>query len=214
MQDEQISIPRYEGNALSQRSQHLINYLEGLWHRPHEPSSDTFKRIAELILRLPEPYQAMGITKIAEYLVSNMGLHFLDIMAMFQQKATDEGISVEEQAKTFRGVMLELFPEIMGLSKHVVTRSLDDLVTLCNITFSLYTLSQVDSAEEAQSWMYELPILYRRQLSQERLVTNIQTQVIITKSSTSTRVRGYTAWDSSLPDPVQVSAGTNKNILT
>jgi hypothetical protein len=216
MQDEQVSIPDHEESAISQRSLRLINYLESLWQSPHGPSPEVFKRIMEFIVHLPEPFQTMAMTKIAEYLASNMGLHFLDIMATFQQKAADEGISREDQAKTFRSVLLEMFPEIMGLSKHIVTRSLDDLVTLCNITFSLYTLSQVDSAEDAQSWMFELPIMYSRQLRQEHLITPVQTQLIVTKNSTTTRVRGYTAWDSSLPNPnpIQVSSGTNKNTPT
>ena len=69
--------------------------------------------------------------------------------------------------------------------KRLTIRSLDDLVTLSNITFSLRTLSQADSAEEAQNWMYELPVLYSRQLAQEHLVTNLPTQLIVTRSCIS-----------------------------
>jgi hypothetical protein len=176
MQDEQVAIPHLEENAISQRSLRLISYLENLWQRPHGPSPEVFKRIMEFIVHLPEPFQTMAMTKIAEYLVSNMGLHFLDIMATFEQKAADEGISSEEQAQTFRSVLLEMLPAIMGLSKQIVIRSFDDLVALCNITFSLYTLSQVDSAEDAQSWMFELPVMYSRQLRQEHLITPLEDQ--------------------------------------
>ncbi len=68
---------------------------------------------------------------------------------------------------------------MMGISRHIIIRSIDDLVTLSNITFSLYTLSQIDSAEEAQNWMYELPELYYRQLKQEHLVANLQIQATV-----------------------------------
>ena len=87
---------------------------------------------------------------MAEYLVSNMSLHFLDRVATFQQKAEGEGIDKEERVQTLLGIMPELFPEMMGIGKHVYIRTLDDLITLSNITFSLYTLSRVDTAEEAK----------------------------------------------------------------
>lgn len=180
MQDKQISIPDNEEHSLSLRTQRLINYLEDLWKRPYQPSSEILKGITEFLTQLPEPYQMIGMTKIAEYFVSRMGLHFLDIMTTFQRKAENEGISGEERIQTIQGTMPELFLDMMGLSKEVYIRSLDDLVTLGNITFSLYTLSQVSTAEEAQNWMYELPILYRRQLAQERLLANIQAHFVIT----------------------------------
>ncbi len=147
---------------------------------------------------------------MAEYLVSTMSLHFLDIVATFQQKAEGEGIDREERAQTLRGIMPELFPEMMGISKQVFIRTLDDLITLSNITFSLYTLSQVETAEDAQGWMYELPVLYRRQLMQEHLITNLQVQWTVTKSATTMRFSGTTSWKSSLPSPVEVLPTTNK----
>ena len=84
----------------------------------------------------------MGITNIAEYLVSNMGLHFLDIMATFQEKAQQEGIDLEECEGTFHDITEELFPTMMGLTTNVSVQSLEDLVTLSNITIGLYRLSQ------------------------------------------------------------------------
>jgi len=103
-----------------------------------------------------------------------------------------------------------LFPEMMGISKQVFIRTLDDLITLSNITFSLYALSQVNTAEDAQGWMYELPVLYRRQLVQEHLITNLQVQWTVTKSTTTLSFSGTTSWKSSLPSPVEVSPTTNK----
>jgi hypothetical protein len=98
-----------------------------------------------------------------------MGLHFIDLMANFQQKAELEGVDKEEIVATLEGAIAEFFPEMMGISKQILTRSLDDLVTLSNITFSLYTLSQADTVEDTQSWIYELPTVYLRHLSQEQL---------------------------------------------
>lgn len=210
MQDKQVPIPDNIEQILSPRHQQLINHLEALWKRPYQPSTEKLRRVIELLTQLPEPYQALGVTKIAEYLVSNMGLHFLDIIATFQQKAEGEGIDREERIQTLRGIMPELYPEMMGISKQVFIRTLDDLITLSNITFSLYTLSRVHTAEEAQGWMYELPVLYRRQLLQERLITNLQVQWTVTQSATTVSFSGTTSWKSSLPNPVEVLPTTNK----
>lgn len=173
MQDRQVSMQNNDEHAISQRAQYLIEYLGGLWQYPHELSHEKLKRIIEFVTHFPEPYQAMGIAKIAEYLVSNMGLHFLDIMTTFQEKAEQEGIDREEREGTFNDIMPALFPLMMGLSRNVSVQSLDDLVTLSNITFGLYRLSRPESAERAQRWMYKLPKLYYRQLAQEHLVTSV-----------------------------------------
>lgn len=171
MQDQQVTTFKIKEQPPSLRTQQLINYLEDLWKRPHEPSSDMLKRITGLLSQLPEPYQALAMTKIAQYFVSRMGLHFLDLMAIFKREAVNEGTDVEECIQVLNGIIPELFSEMMGMSKHIHLRSLDDLVTLTNITFGLYTLSHVDTAEEAQGWMYELPVVYWRQLSQEHLIS-------------------------------------------
>ena len=210
MQNKQVPIFENKEQSPSLHTQQLINRLEELWKRPYQPSSEMLKRVIEFLAQLPEPYQALGITKIAEYLVSNLSLHFLDILAIFQQKAEGEGIDSEERIQTLRGIMPELFPEMMSISKQVFIRTLDDLITLSNITFSLYTLSQVNSAEEAQGWMYELPVLYKRQLVQEHLITNLQVQLTVTKSAMTMRFSGTTSWKSSLPSPVEVTPTTNK----
>ncbi len=203
MQNEQISIFGNEEHFVSQRDQKLLNYLEDLWQRSLKPSPETLKRIVEFLVLLPEPQRTLGITKIAEYLVNSMSLHFLDIMALFQQKAEIEGIDNEERLETLRGVMSEIFPEMLGISRHVFIQSIDDLVTLGNITYSLYTLSQVDTAEDAQSWMYELPILYQRQLAQDGLLAKFQVQFTVKQSPDATRVSGFTSFQSSLPNPVK-----------
>ena len=143
--------------------------------RTHEPSAEQLKRITEFVVGLDEPYRTIGLTAIAEHLVSCMKLHFLDIMATFQQKAEQEGIDAEERECTFEDILPKRFPVMMGLSKRLTKQSLDDLTVLSNVTIGLYGLSQSDSAEEAQSWMYELSTLYPRRLAREGFVINIQT---------------------------------------
>ncbi len=206
MQD--TPIPLFEDGqvVLSERVQHLISYFEEQYSQSHHPSLDVIKRVTEFLVLLPEQYQALGMTKIAEYLINRLDLHFLDIIATFQQKAEHEGIDAEERRETIRGVVTEFFPEMMGISKQISIRSIDDLVTLNNITSALYTLSQVHTAAEAQGWMYELPTLYWRQLAQERLVTNIRVQISITQNQQVKTVSGAIAWKSSLPNPVHIIA--------
>lgn len=208
MPEKPVPISEGEERSVLLRNQQLLNYLQDLWNRPFNPSSETLKRIAEFLTQLPEFYQVLGMTKIAEYFVSILGLHFLDLLATFQQKAEDEGIDREELIQTIKGAMPELFPEMMGISKQVLVRSLDDLITLGNITLSLHTLSQADTAEEAQSWIYDLPGLYLHQLTQERLLTNIQVHLTATNNSTTMRFSGSASWKSSLPNPVNVSLAT------
>lgn len=190
--------------------QKLISHLETLWKNPYKPSPEMLKRIIEFLSQLPESYQALGVTKIAEYLASGMGLHFIDLIAKFQEKAKLEGIDEEEIVATLEGAIVDFFPEMMGISKQILTRSLDDLVTLSNITFSLHTLSQADTAEDAQSWIYELPTLYLRHLSQEHLITNIQVQLTVTQTATTTEYSGFASWKSSLPNPVTISTTQQK----
>jgi hypothetical protein len=215
MQDERVSIQKEGEQAISPRTIRLIEYLDKQWQRSLGPSSVALRSITEFLVRFPDVYkmqQVMAMTKIAESLIDAMCLHFLNILATFQEKAEQEGIDAEEREALLRSVLTETFPEMMSLSRHVTIQSIDDLVTLSNITHGLYTLSQVSSAEEALSWMFELPALYRRQLAQGQLLTSIQAHVMVSKSPTSGQPRGYTsgyiAWNSALPAPapVQVSA--------
>jgi len=183
MQDRQVSMQNNDEHAISQRTKYLIECLGDLWQYPHELSNEKLEHIIEFVTHFPELSQAMGIAKIAEYLVSNMGLHFLDIMTTFQEKAEQEGIDREEREGTFNDIMPELFPLMMELSRNVSVQSLDDLLTLSNITFGLYRLSRPESAERAQRWMYKLPKLYYSQLAQEHLITSVHPSFTITVHS-------------------------------
>ncbi len=180
MQDEQRPVQKNNEQVVSQRTQQLIESLDDLWQRSQEPFYEQLKRVTELVAHFPKPYQAAGMTIIAQHLVNNMSLHFLDIMETFLEKAEQEGIDQEEQEGTFHDVMSELLPIMMRLSGNITVQSLDDLVTLSNITFGLYRLSQADSAERAQRWMYKLPKLYCSQLAREHLVTSVQAQLMVT----------------------------------
>ncbi|SRR6266849_616515 len=176
MQDHQVT--PYQGNheqEISQRMQHLVDSLKDLWNRPHTPSHEELNRILEFVVHLPGSYHAAALTTIAENLVSSMELHYLDILATFREKAGQEGIDAEEQEATLVDSMTEVFPLLMGLSKRIVVQSLDDLATLSAITIGLYGLSHVESAEQAQRWIYSLPKVYMRQLAQEHLFANPQT---------------------------------------
>lgn len=156
------------------RTQRIIEHLAELWRYPQEPSPDELRHITEFVIGLQEPYRTIGLEKIAEHTISNLSLHILALMATFQQKAEQEGISAEARQETFDQIQPEAFRILDQLSKHVSVESLDDLVALTNITVSLQTLSRSDTAEAAQSWLYELPTIYYRQLTQESLMLSVR----------------------------------------
>ena len=112
------------------------------------------------------------IHSIAEKLVSSMTVHYLDILATFRQKAEQEGIDAEEQTATVVDSMVDLFPILAGLDTRVAVRTLDELMTLAAITVGLYGLSNAETAEQAQHWLYALPREYARQLAQERMLVS------------------------------------------
>jgi|GEM_PF-1849351 len=169
-----------QGQRISQRTQRLIDSLKDVWKQPHEVSHEELRRVLEFVVHLPDSYRAEALTTIAENMVSSIGLHYLDILATFQEKAGQEGIDAEEQEATLVDSMTELFPLLMGLSKRIAVQSLDDLATLSAITIGLYGLSHAESAEQAQRWIYSLPKVYMRQLTQEHLLANPQMYFTVT----------------------------------
>jgi len=172
MQDEQRLTQQNDEQVVSPslRNQRVLEYLEDLWKRPHMPSQEDLKRISEFVVSLPEEYRSVGLTTIANHFVNNMSLHMLELMATFQQKAEQEGISSRECKKTFDKTLPKAFQVLAALNTQASVQSLDSLVALSNITIALYTLSWSDSAEEAQSLLYELPTMYYERLTQENLV--------------------------------------------
>ena len=155
-----------------QNKEALIEYLEDQWQSIHEASSIRFRPLIELIVGLDEENRNAGLTAIAKHFISTLSLHYLDIMSIFQQKAEQEEIDLEEREGTFHDTLESSFPLMLGLSSNIFIQSLNDLLTLSNITVGLYRLSHVDSAESAQRWMYKLPKLYHSQLAQEHLIIN------------------------------------------
>ncbi len=168
MQDKHFASPR---------TNRLLEHFEKLWQHPYELSFDTLKR---LITDLPEGNQVLGIETLAEYLLDVMKMHFLDIVATFHQKAEEEGIDVNECAETIKDVMPESLHVLQNLGKHLSVHSVEDLATLASVTLGLYVASEVESAEQAQRWMYKLPKIYSDRLQEEHLVRHVQWTVTIT----------------------------------
>jgi hypothetical protein len=166
MQDRHASIYGKNERALSPRSQRLVQHLADIWQNSQEPTDETLKQI---LVALPEPYRSMSMEAIAERLVNDTKLHFLDIIATFVQKAEQEGIDAEERAETLQDIRLNAY-RLMELSKHVLVHTFDDLLKLATITSGLNALSKVQDAESAQSWMYKLPAIYQDRLQQEHLI--------------------------------------------
>lgn len=148
--------------------QRLLLRLEELWQHPHELSIEILRK---LILDIPEEFQAESLETLAGYLANLTKLHFLDIVATFHQKAEEEGFGISERDEIIQDIMPESVRAIDKLGREMEIRSLDDLVLLGNITFGLYSLSQVDTAEAAERWMYKFPKMYRDRLEQEQLLT-------------------------------------------
>ena len=178
MQDEQEQLPQDDKHAVSPsvRTQRIIDYLKDLWGSPHVPSSDDLKCITEFVVHLPEEYRSKALTALAEHFVNGMSLHMLDIMANYQQKAEQEGLSAEDTQRTFEDIFPRAFHAIETLRKQLSVQSLDSLAALCNITIALYSISRADTAEEAQTWLYELSEAYLSELQQEHMLVDAQHQ--------------------------------------
>jgi hypothetical protein len=112
---------------------------------------------------------------------------------------------LKERQATLKDVLPLAFQTLETLSKQVSIRSLDELAALNNITISLYTLSSVETAEEAQKWLYELPITYSRRLRQAGLLLDEQNSGKGTKSHSVTRTSHFVNWQSSyMPSNSQI----------
>jgi hypothetical protein len=219
MQDQQRSLQHNGEHAVSpsSRIQHILEHLEKLLRRPHEPSHDEFRHITEFIISLPEEYRAVGLTTIAEHFVNGMELHMLAIMATFQQRAEQEGISQEERQSTFNDILPQMFQTLAMLSKQISVKSLDELAALSNITVALYTLSRAETAQEAQKWLYELPTTYCRRLVQAGLLVEIQSHKRETENQPVASASNFVDWESyahSQSHIVQEAAITNITIPT
>jgi len=220
MQNKDRSIQQTQEHAVSAslRTQHILEHLEMQLKRSHEPSHDDFKRIIESVLDTSEAYRTIGLTTIAEHFVNGMELHLLDLVSTFQEKAEQEGISLKERQTTLKDVLPEAFQTLEILSKNVSVGSLDELAALNNITISLYTLSSVESAEEAQKWLYELPTTYSRRLRQAGLLLEEQNIDKETKNQPELSSTHFVNWQqsyvSSKSQVVQEIGGTGIAVST
>jgi len=206
MQNEDRSIQQNQEHAVSAslRTQHILEHLEKQLRRSHEPSHDDFKRIIESVLDIPEAYRTIGLTAIAEHFVNGMELHLLALMSTFREKAEQEDISLKERQATLEDVLPKAFQTLETLSKQVTVKTLDELAALNNITTTLYTLSNAETAEEAQKWLYELPTTYSRRLRQAGLLLKEQHSSNETKDQSTARTTHFVNWPSTyVPDKNQ-----------
>ncbi len=161
------------------RTQRIIQHLEEKWPLLQAPSPHDLSQIIAFVTGVleqwPEAHKTAGLRRIAEYVVSAMNIHMLNLLATFSLKAEDEGIRPEDRNETLNYVM-PFFTRVMKeVTTDISVQSLDDLAALINITARLRVLSSTDSADEAQNWLYELPAMYQRQLANEGLFANTYT---------------------------------------
>lgn len=168
MQDKQLPIQHNNEQAISSRTQQLIEHLEDTWRQSQELSLESLKGF---VSSLPEPYRTMSIATLADRLVNDMKLHVFDVILTFCEKAEQEAIDAEERNETLRDILRNV-SQLLRLDEHLSIHSLDELLTLSNVTAGLRSLSEVDTAESAQRWLYKLPALYQSRLEQEHMVVN------------------------------------------
>lgn len=170
---------------VSPRMSHILEHLKNLRQQPHVVCGQREQKLSvevleRIIVGLPEEGGDAGIETITEYLVNFLKLHFLDIVATFQQKAVEEGMDVAERDEIVRDAMTESFQTVQKLGKLLSVQTVGELLLLSNITFGLYALSQSETAEKAQRWIYKLPKIYRHRLEQEHLIADrIQATVMV-----------------------------------
>jgi hypothetical protein len=173
------------------RTKRIINHLEDKLQLLQMPSPYGLSQVMAFITGLQDPwYEADRIAvlkRIAEYVVSTMNIHMLNLLAIFKEKAEEEGIRSEDREETLNYV-LPVITRVTGeVSTRLSVQSLDDLAALINITVRLQVLSRTDSADEAQNWLYELPAMYQRQLTNEDLqVTQYPSHFTSWSSNTTT----------------------------
>lgn len=182
-----------------QRTQRILEHLEQQLRRPHEPSHENFKAIVECVLNLPEAYKGIGLMTIADHFVNGMEMHLLDLVAIFERNAAQEGIPEHEYQITLQDVLPKVAQTLSVLRKQLCITSLDELAALNNITIRLYTLSSSDTAAEAEQWLYEIPTTYLRQLGQANLLQNERHNDQEASDSPATPPTHFTKWQSFYP---------------
>jgi hypothetical protein len=173
MSDEQTVGASGDNNqTVLSHEQRLVAEVKEQLQKSSEPTPEALER---MLLTLPEKYRTMAIRALAERFVNNMKLHLLDIAAHFYQSAGDEEISAEERDETLQDVEADIH-SLMGLLHRLTVSRLETLSRLGVITASIEDLSQCDSAEDAQRWLYNLPKVYQQSLEREHLT---RTKVLV-----------------------------------
>src|SRR5437588_11472525 len=94
---------------LPERTQRIIAHLQDIWQRPQPITPDELKRITEFVLGLPEQYKQIGLAKIAGHAINSMSLHILNLLAIFQQYAEQEGIGLSDVKDTLDHILPDTF---------------------------------------------------------------------------------------------------------
>lgn len=127
------------------------------------------EQMEQLILTIPAQCREMAIRLAGQQLVYSMTLHMLQLATAFYQYAETEGIDEDERDETLQDIKadLDLF---MDLARRLAVDTPETLARLAEITASIQNLSQCRSAEEMQSWLYDLPVIYQESLEREQLL--------------------------------------------
>ncbi len=174
MHDKEQSTEKMSQNTPSQDELVIIERLSHQWQTSYELSPEQLRSILEFTAGLPDHDKRAALTAIGEHMTSHLVLHFLDLLATFQQKAEQEDIAPAEREACIQDVLNESFAKIIDINHELAILSFEDLSALSAITFNLQTLSHAHTAEDAQTWMYELPTMYRDELSTENLLSTVE----------------------------------------
>ena len=199
---------------ISQRNQRIIAHIKESWSDLPQPTPERIATILGFLHSLPEQAAKVGLETIAAYLTNTMSVHLFDLLATFQERAEQEGFSAADREEILKDVLPDILKLVKELKEHVTVSSLDDLAILGNTTIGLQVLSMIDSADDAQSWLYQLPYICQYQLAERNLlddkqVPDIVIQKAVHKSSDTTALQL-----ASIPEntyvPIQLSSNSLK----
>lgn len=157
-----------------QRNQHIIEHIKDAWGDLQQPTPEKIVRILDSLRTLPEQDAKVGLETIATYLTNTMAVHLFDLLAIFQEKAEQEGFSAADREEILNDVLPDVIKLVQELKEHVTANSIEALAILANTTIGLQMLSTTDSADDAHSWLYELPSICHGQLSERKLLISTQ----------------------------------------
>lgn len=167
MQDERITNAyRDHPQTLLPRELRAVAEAKGLLQAICDISPEA---IEQLILALPMQYREMAIQAAAEQFVIAMRLQTLQLVALFYQQAEREGISAEDRDETLQDVEADIH-SLGDLIHKLVVNTPEALARIGEITVGVRGLSQCSSAENVQSWLYDVSSVYQDTLEQGHFV--------------------------------------------